>query len=319
MSDAALAIARTEWALGAAQITLVAARENRVYRVDRPGGPSLALRLHRPGYRSEAELRSEMQWIEWLGRHGAVDLSGERTPDGRYTVAVDGFQMTLVPWLTGRPLNEAIGSQTTEERVATFRHVGRRMALLHDISDRWTPPKGFTRPRWDVSGLVGDTPLWGRFWENPGLDAAARGLILTARDAARSELAGVAGELDHGLVHADLVRENILLTDHGPSFIDFDDGGWGFRIFDLATALTPVRREADFTALLAALLSGYREVRPIDSTHLPLFLMLRSFTYLGWIIERMGEAGAGARNDRFVANATTLARAWLGNRTPVPD
>ena len=68
MSDAVIDAARLHWSLGDAPITLVAARENQVYRVDHTNGPA-ALRLHRPGYRTNAEINSELQWMAMLAEN----------------------------------------------------------------------------------------------------------------------------------------------------------------------------------------------------------------------------------------------------------
>ena len=42
---------------------------------------------------------------------------------------------------------------------------------------------------------------------------------------------------DRGLIHADLLGENILDDGAGLRLIDFDDCGWGFRFYDLGTAM----------------------------------------------------------------------------------
>ena len=54
--------ALTHWGLSDAELAFASARENIVYRVDTRNGASFALRLHRPGYHSLPELRSENQW-----------------------------------------------------------------------------------------------------------------------------------------------------------------------------------------------------------------------------------------------------------------
>ena len=92
------------------------------------------------------------------------------------------------------------------------------------------------------------------------------------------------------------------------------DGGFGFRLFDLATTLMPNLYEKDFPALRTALLGGYCTVREIDTAPLDLFLLLRSNTYLGWIITRMNEAGSKARNARFISRSKMFAENYLRNR-----
>jgi Ser/Thr protein kinase RdoA (MazF antagonist) len=159
---------------------------------------------------------------------------------------------------------------------------------------------------------VGAEPYWGKFWENPALGPSDRTLMIAARNQARNALLQHKHRLDFGLIHADLVRENVLLDGSDVKFIDFDDCGMGFRLFDLATALIKNMQEPDYPDLEQALLDGYTSVRPMETDMLQMFLVLRSFTYLGWIIPRMNESGAAARNQRNVALSLSLAREFVG-------
>ena len=53
------------------------------------------------------------------------------------------------------------------------------------------------------------------------------------------------------------------------------------------------------------------EIRPIDISALDLFMVLRSATYLGWIISRMDEPGAAERNARYIGRTRNLAEDYL--------
>jgi Ser/Thr protein kinase RdoA (MazF antagonist) len=186
------------------------------------------------------------------------------------------------------------------------------LAKLHHISDEWKKPETFTRPHWNINGLLGQNPLWGRFWENPALSARERDLLLTARDKAQKRLTALAGTLDYGLIHADLARENILVSGDAVNLIDFDDSGLGFRVFDLAVALFRNRIEPDFDQLKASLLQGYLSERHLDIKLLDMFMMIRALSFVGWIVPRMqGIADAPDRNRRFIAEACELATSFL--------
>ena len=72
---------------------------------------------------------------------------------------------------------------------------------------------------------------WGRFWDNPALRPQEQGLLLKVRDCLREKLAHLRAEGDDfGLIHADLMRENLLCGPEGLVLIDFDDSGFGFRL-----------------------------------------------------------------------------------------
>ena len=118
--------------------------------------------------------------------------------------------------------------------------------------------------------------------------------------------------MDYGLIHADLVRENVMLDGNDIRMLDFDDGGFGFRLFDVATALLKNRAEPNYGHLQSALIAGYRAKRELNTEKLDLFLALRAVTYVGWIVPRMEEDGSPVRNARFIDDARQLCSAYLG-------
>lgn len=305
----------------AAEPVLIKYRENAVFRIRLADGGDAALRLHRPGYHQEAALRSELDWMAAL--HGA----GLAVP--RPVPAQGGHRLVRLPpndvfpehfadvvsWMEGAPLGESGVPlvQPPAEQARLFHAIGAAMATLHEAADRWQPPGDFERPRWDAEGLVGENPLWGRFWDCPGLGPADADRLAALRDRLATALADAAADgLDYGLIHADLVRENILVTGSGVGFIDFDDAGHGYRLFDIATALLKNRNEPAYPEIEAALIAGYRSRRPLEEAalaRLPLFLVLRSLTYIGWLAARPESADAAARMQRYVAESLALAEA----------
>lgn len=300
--------ALTFWGKEDAEITLVAQRENIVFRIDH-NGSRYALRLHRPGYQSVGMILSELAWVEQLGDAGMTVPRPWPTLDGRLLQETDGYQVDLLSWLGGQPLGTTGAALDLIDRAGTFRMIGRLMAQMHQISDQWSRPKTFERQPWDIDGLLGETPLWGRFWENPGLSSVDKANVQRARNRLQSELEGC--DLDFGLIHADMVRENIMLDGTNLGLIDFDDSGFGFRLFDVATTLLKNRSEPDYATLEAAFLRGYRELRPLDTELLPQFTLIRALTYLGWIIPRMDEPGAELRQERFLESSRALLEDYL--------
>ena len=294
------------WGMPGATVRLIAARENRVFRVDH-GGQSFALRLHREGYRQSQELWSELQWMAAVSAGGVHVPAPVASQAGQVLHTIDGTQVDLLTWLTGQPLGDALDQATAAEQVTLFRRIGAEMAQLHVISDAWERPDGFTRRHWDRAGLLGEKPLWGRFWDNPTLSRPDRAFFKDVRQEADMRLRAVMETLDYGLIHADLVRENVLIDAEQVQLIDFDDAGFGFRLFELATLLLKTADLAAHDELRAALLAGYGDVRTIDSAPLDLFLLLRALTYVGWIAARLDEENAQDRNARYVETARALA------------
>ena len=82
-------------------------------------------------------------------------------------------------------------------------------------------------------------------------------------------------------------------------------------MFDLATALIKNIHEPDYADLRDALLEGYQRERPlrdVDLAALPLMLVLRSLTYIGWVDERLAEPGMPEKAQRFLADVKYLCR-----------
>ncbi len=300
------------WSMADATAELVAARENEVFRAFHAGN-SFAVRLHRRGYRTDAELTSELAWMDAAARGGISVPAPVTSTTGTFLHLIEGYQVDVLTWLPGAPLSTPGGPLTVPDRTGTYHQLGKEMARLHEVSDAWALPQGFTRCRWDREGLLGPVPVWDRFWDNPGLSGEDRALMLAFRAKARDVLEAREGTLDFGLIHADLVTANVMSHEGRLSLIDFDDGGFGFRLFDVATALLKQMNEPDFADLKAALISGYHSVRHLDLETLDLFLALRATTYLGWNITRMNETGTEGRNARFIDAARGLVRRYLDN------
>ena len=304
MTEALARKALAHWGLEGAPVSLVAQRENMVFRVQTPQG-DYALRLHRAGLRSGAELRSELQWMSMLGQGGLRVPTPLPTLDGALGVCEGEINIDLLNWLDGAPMGS--GGRRNNEIVtaATYHALGGELAKLHELSDQWQRPAGFDLQAWDCDGLLGPEPLWGRFWDNPNLTPSEAEILVRARafaiDALRRDTH------DFGLIHADLVPENVL-TGHPIGLIDFNDAGSGYRLFDLATVLNRAARDHDYPEMRAAFLTGYTAARAIDVSALPLFQALRAFTYVGWIVPRMTEPDAQARNQRFIAEAMRYAQ-----------
>lgn len=191
-------------------------------------------------------------------------------------------------------------------RTALFQQIGAQMAQMHALADGWSLPAGFACPKWDAEGLVGDTPFWGLPW---AIDASPEdtALLHAARARAQSALVSYVAEgADYGLIHADLVRENVLVDADRLHFIDFDDCGFGFRMFDIATTLLKNPRRTrcrGFAGRPFARLYHGPPAAPGGPCHAGSCSVLRSLTYLGWANSRPNDPGIQARAARFLATA----------------
>jgi len=301
---------------------LIKHRENTVFEVRDDAGNPAVLRVHRPGYHDRQALSSELDWMHMLSLNGFELPRPIPARGGRLLVEVDDAilgsrHLDMLSWMSGIPLGElGVPLAWAPDRLKRiFFELGRSAARLHRISDDWTLPADFKRHAWDRDGLIGETPFWGRFWDLPELTRDQRDLFSEFRRLASDRLDDYhRNGGGYGLIHADLVRENVLVDGDIVRFIDFDDAGFGWHMFEIATILHKNRREPYYAIIEEAVLTGYASagvLRTEDRAVLPLFLALRSVTYLGWVDHRRREPGVVEKIAPFVADAEASCRAVL--------
>ncbi|SIO50688.1 Ser/Thr protein kinase RdoA involved in Cpx stress response, MazF antagonist [Rhodovulum sp. ES.010] len=305
----------THWA-GCEGPRLISHRENAVFAMVLPRAERGVLRLHRRGYQSEEAIRSELWWMEALAAAGLSVPRPQRTDDGALLAQLaDGRISSVLGWVAGDPLGEGgeplAGSP--DDQMRRYASAGRAIAQLHVATDRLHLPPSFTRPHWDIEGLLGPAPFWGRFWDHPSASEQEAILLQEARRFARERLSDYAAQgADQGLIHADLLRENILFDGHQAHLIDFDDCGFGFRLYDLGTALSQNLEEPALDRIATGLVEGYGTLRPLtddDVAMLPVFVMLRTLASVGWTMPRLAPGDPRIRG--YLNRAVRTAHAVL--------
>ena len=295
---------------------LIKDRENTVYEIALPGGARAALRLHRPGYQSVAAIRSELWWMTELAAAGVPVPRPLPTRDGGLVAEIGGRAASVVGWIEGEQIGD--GATPLEPDSGTvarrYRALGHLVAEMHNATDRLSLPTDFERLSWNRPAYLGEAPLWGRFWENPALAPEEADLLRAARSEADAALARhEAMGADFGLIHADVLRENVLAHEGRLSLIDFDDAGFGFRAYDLATAEVQGLEDPMNAVASLALHDGYRAARRADAPpvgDVTLFVALRAFASCGWIVTRAAPDDPRQRfyADRAVRAARRLMR-----------
>lgn len=318
------------WQLQGSSLSLIKYRENAVFEVVTPTGQRVALRIHRHGYHTDDELRSELQWMQALSAAGVqvpeslTSLSGKQFEVVSAPGVPEPRQVDVFAWLEGAAFGSVeTGINDTGAIKDNFFCLGSLAARVHNQATGWTPPHGFTRHAWDREGLVGEQPFWGRFWELPALQGKALTVIQRARAAVAEGLIVYAARPGHeqrySMIHADLVGENVLVDRAGVRLIDFDDAGFGWHLFELATALYFDRGEPYYDEAAAALVAGYRSERALpdeDLAWLPLFTAARSFTYLGWVHTRPETETAKEMTGALIELALDACEAYLARPMP---
>ena len=307
------------WGGSAEQSRLIKYRENVVFEVRLRDGTRAALRLHRPGYQTRGAIEAELIWMRGLADAGQEVPVPVPTKTGALTATAGDRIVSVVTWVGGLPIGSAeqpLGGDAAAQETLMER-LGGLIGRLHGATDALGLPATTERPRWDAEGYLGERPLWGRFWENPSFSTDERALIGRARERAREDIGRlVRSGSDFGLIHADCLRENVLDDGRSLKLIDFDDSGWGFRSYDLATAIFQSLEEPALTQIVRGLLRGHGEVRPGSDAgqHLPLFVMLRTFASAGWIAARSSADDPSQR--LYAERALRMATPYLAGSTP---
>jgi Ser/Thr protein kinase RdoA (MazF antagonist) len=300
-----------------APLTLIHHRENAVFRVADPAdGRPWVVRVHREGYRTTAEIRSELAWMDALRDAGLPTPRPRGARDGScvQTVALPALgaplDVDVLAWIEGRPLD-------VDDTSDAYRLVGRTSAFIHRHAAEWRPSAAFCRPAWDLDGLVGRRALWGWYGDLERLTPDQRRLLDRGAEAARRRLEAFGRDAARfGLTHGDLMPENILVADGVPHVIDFDDGGFGWHLYDLATLLGFKIGAPDCDRVRDAWVEGYRSLAPLpdaDLAALDALVMARMLVGLGWMHTRRETPMARDFTDVVVHLACAQAETLLGS------
>ena len=299
--DAVFEIATTalqNWGIHDAELEIVKHRENTVFRATTPGGRCYALRVHQVGLHDDRAIRSELAWMQALHDDGFLVPAVVPAEHGDLVVTVcvgdETRRCSLLEWIEGRLFNDLgrVENGMQEEMCDRYQQLGALAARLHIQAMNWQPPPDFERHAWDEDGLLGGEPRMGRFWDHPGLTPQQRREFLKARIVLQGFLKKLGKTRDnYGLVHADFLPDNIIVNAAGLTLIDFDDSGFGWHLYEMATGLFPQIKQPFFDDLVAAYLEGYRSEREFsdeEATFIPAFLLICGLNYLGWLQKRGG-------------------------------
>jgi Ser/Thr protein kinase RdoA (MazF antagonist) len=292
--------------------TLCNVSENHTFRVDDPERGTFALRVHRPGYRTAAQIESELQWLDALRADGAVDTCVPvPARDGSRVVDLGTHNVVLFEWLPGSEPDPE-GADVFDG----FRTLGAVSARMHAHARAWTLPPGFDRPHWDYEHTLGAGGYWGRWQDGLGMGREELELLGRLDETIERRLESYGQSADRfGLVHADIRLANLLVDDGHVRVIDFDDCGFAWFMYDFATTVSFMEEHPRVPELREAWLEGYRSVAPLsaeDEAELDTFVMLRRLLLVAWIgshhtfATEAAELGAG-----FTAVTCELAERYL--------
>jgi Ser/Thr protein kinase RdoA (MazF antagonist) len=238
--------------------------------------PPLVAKFYRPERWSDAQILEEHAFVSELVGH-EIPVVGALSIDGRTLHQYGGFRFAVF---------ERRGGRAPElDRADTLEWMGRFLGRIHAVGACRAYE---TRPALDIDSF-GEEPLAYLLQHALIPDE----LFEVYRGVARQALDGVkrcydrAGEVAVLRLHGDCHCGNVLWTDAGPHFVDFDDSRMGPAVQDLWMLLSGERAEQ--TVQLADLLAGYEDFFEFDPRELYLIEALRTLRlihYSAWLARR---------------------------------
>jgi Ser/Thr protein kinase RdoA (MazF antagonist) len=290
------------------EVLLLSTGLNDSYLV-RAGGERRVLRLYRRGWRTDADVRYELDVLAHLAGKGVPVSCALPRRDGELLGHVRGpegeRQAALLTWAPGR---EVWASQKPEDA----RRYGAAVARVHAATDDFA--SAHARFALDRAHLV-DAPLAAvlpRLGHRPD-DAA---FLERLGERLRRGFAELAQGLDRGFCHGDFHGGNAHTAEDGTvTFFDFDCCGPGWRAYDAAVFRWPAEWNRRTRKAWPAFLEGYRGVRAFgeaDEAAVPLFVCARELWHLALHVGGGPKWGYAwnVLNDRYLDGKMRFQRRW---------
>ncbi|TCJ14650.1 serine/threonine protein kinase [Parasulfuritortus cantonensis] len=250
--------------------------ENRVYQVWLDEAAPVVAKFYRPGRWSDAAILEEHAYTTELAAR-EIPVVAPTPVAGRSLFEHAGFRFAVYPRQGGRvpELSDP----------ATLEWLGRFIGRIHAVGALAAYGE---RPALDVAGF-GDASrayLLEHDSVPPDLRAVWAGVSAQALDGVRLAFER-AGPYPAIRLHGDCHMGNVLWTDDGPHFVDFDDSRMGPAVQDLWMLLSGDRPAR--VRQLADVLAGYEDFMDFDPRQLHLIEALRTLRllhYSAWLARR---------------------------------
>jgi Ser/Thr protein kinase RdoA (MazF antagonist) len=251
--------------------------ENRVYQVGIENSAAVVTKFYRPHRWTTAAILEEHSFIQELAESEIPVVPPLRLSENKTLNHIDGFRFSVFHRQSGR-----VPEIDSREKLEWM---GRLIGRIHAI--------GALKPFKERQALTishfGDDPsayLLKHDFIPAELFSAYSNVSADALDAIRRCFER-AGHVKTLRLHGDCCPGNILWTDDGPHFVDFDDSRMGPAIQDLWMLLSGDRTE--MTIQLNYLLAGYQTFYDFNRRELHLLESLRTLrliNYSAWIAKR---------------------------------
>lgn len=250
--------------------------ENRVYQVGIEDDQPLVVKFYRPGRWSDDAILEEHAFTQELAA-AEIPVVPALALQGTTLHRFDGFRFAVFTRHGGRApeLGDPAVLEWTGRYIGRIHAVGGARPFAH-------------RPALDID-TFGSEPcdfLQASDFIPPDLKAAYAAIAAQALDGVR-RCYDRAGELPQLRLHGDCHGGNVLWTDAGPHFVDFDDARMGPAIQDLWMMLSGERAEQ--VRQMGDILAGYEDFCAFNPRQMHLVEALRTLRlihYSAWLARR---------------------------------
>jgi Ser/Thr protein kinase RdoA (MazF antagonist) len=254
--------------------------ENRVYQVGIDDGAPLVAKFYRPARWTDDAILEEHGFVQELAER-EIPVVPAITVGGRTLHHFDGFRFSIFSKHGGR-------APELEDR-NTLEWLGRFLGRIHAVG---ATRQYRHRPALDIQtfGIEPRDYLLAHSFIPSDIDAAYRSVVQQALDGVHHSF-DRAGEVTQLRLHGDCHAGNVLWTDDGPHFVDFDDSRMGPAVQDLWMLLSGERE--DRVRQLGDVLAGYEDFCEFDARELHLIEALRTLRlihYSAWLARRWDDA-----------------------------
>nr|WP_263326423.1 phosphotransferase [Neobacillus sp. Marseille-Q6967] len=303
--------------LSKAVIQLLNYSENATYLVKRLGtNEKYILRVGRPGYHTKTEVESELEWLKSIHKHSNIQVSLPILGgNGEYIQALnhenESYYCTLFTFLEGEAPNE----ENETELISQFEKLGEITAQLHNHSIKnWDELSRVQRLTWDYETVLGPSPKWGKWQDGLGMTPEREELFTKVAKKIKNRLEQFGkGSNRFGLIHSDLRLANLLVERDQIKVIDFDDCGFGWYLYDLATSISFIEHKPYVPELIQSWLKGYQKIRALsneEKQEIPTFILMRRLQLIAWVGSRDNET-TRELGSNFTVETDDLAKKYL--------
>ncbi len=262
---------------GDGRLSALNSYENRVYQVFMEEGPPVVVKFYRPLRWTDQQIQEEHAFT--------LDLSSREIPvvaplvlKGDKTLAeFNGYRFAVYPRRGGRA--------PELEDPKTLEWMGRFIGRIHAVG-AIAPYE--VRPAIDIRSFAEEPRDWllANDFIPHDIKDAWQAIVRLAIDGVRRAF-DRGGAITNIRLHGDCHAGNVLWTDDGPHFVDFDDSRMGPAIQDLWMLVSGDR--ASMTHQMGDLLSGYEDFHEFDGREARLIEPLRTLRlihYSAWLARR---------------------------------